>query len=274
MIVELPPKLLRKFKQLAKNAWPKEAYALLIGQIIGDTIFVDDLWLPPGQQEVASESTVCTQNNVSVFEGWWADAIEEVKETGHIIVGDIHSHPYDDHHTFDASPSEVDWLCPLRGQIQIVCATQKRKSGRFRFKLMVWPTDLGLVVKTGLVAKCHPNRPYLAKGLCDSCYHKALNKSRKDQIRDYRFKRVYGISLRRYNVLLRQQKNLCAICNEPSIGKELAIDHDHVTGHVRGLLCEKCNQGLGCFKDNIKRLRRAASYLKDSELETFLIQTV
>jgi hypothetical protein len=46
--------------------------------------------------------------------------------------------------------------------------------------------------------------------------------------------------------------------------KELAIDHCHKTGKIRGLLCKNCNQGLGQFKDNIDLLLSAAKYLYEN----------
>lgn len=61
----------------------------------------------------------------------------------------------------------------------------------------------------------------------------------------------------------------CAICGESETAKSpidgavkrLAVDHDHRTGQVRGLLCSTCNNGLGCFKDNIQLMKRAIDYL-------------
>ena len=56
----------------------------------------------------------------------------------------------------------------------------------------------------------------------------------------------------------------CAICggvNDPP-GRRLAIDHDHVTGQVRGLLCYRCNSAIGLFKDDVTVLRRAILYLE------------
>lgn len=73
-----------------------------------------------------------------------------------------------------------------------------------------------------------------------------------------------------YNKMLDKQKGLCAICLQPSSQKSnnkktiksLAVDHDHITGHVRELLCGACNSMLGYANDSIDRLNDAINYLK------------
>lgn len=57
------------------------------------------------------------------------------------------------------------------------------------------------------------------------------------------------------------QHGRCAICQEERTPEQLFIDHDHASGRVRGLLCPSCNTGLGNFKDDVKRLEKARSYL-------------
>jgi DNA-directed RNA polymerase subunit RPC12/RpoP len=71
----------------------------------------------------------------------------------------------------------------------------------------------------------------------------------------------YGITEEDFNAMLEKQGYRCAICGSDNDGRELAIDHDHVTGEVRGLLCTKCNLGLGSFEDDITRLEKAKLYL-------------
>lgn len=56
------------------------------------------------------------------------------------------------------------------------------------------------------------------------------------------------------------QEGCCAVCGA---GGKLVVDHSHVTGAVRGLLCSACNTGLGLFKDSPVRLRNAIEYLKN-----------
>lgn len=75
----------------------------------------------------------------------------------------------------------------------------------------------------------------------------------------------YGLSTKHHNEILQAQKGLCAIChNPPAEYDSLVVDHNHITGVVRGLLCVSCNMGLGLFKDNPDALINAANYLKNS----------
>ena len=59
------------------------------------------------------------------------------------------------------------------------------------------------------------------------------------------------------------QCGACAICqlHEKQLPRKLALDHNHTTNQIRGLLCHKCNSGLGFFNDNPKLLRAAITYL-------------
>jgi hypothetical protein len=72
-------------------------------------------------------------------------------------------------------------------------------------------------------------------------------------------KRKYGLTIEDWNILVEQQNGLCGICREKP---PECVDHDHVTGMVRGLLCKWCNSNLGAFGDNIEGLERAIAYLK------------
>lgn len=80
-----------------------------------------------------------------------------------------------------------------------------------------------------------------------------------------RLKRAYGIDLQEYNSLLRRQRNGCAICRTTKMrgrGQYFHVDHCHVTGRVRGLLCGPCNSAIGFLKDSHALAARAAEYLK------------
>lgn len=89
----------------------------------------------------------------------------------------------------------------------------------------------------------------------------------RDKVTDYDLKRRFGISLDEYNKLLEEQKGVCAICDKPETYtyrgkiKNLSVDHDHSNGRIRGLLCYKCNLGIGQFEDSIELLDRAKQYL-------------
>jgi hypothetical protein len=84
-----------------------------------------------------------------------------------------------------------------------------------------------------------------------------------ERAREHHFLRRYGITLAQYEWLLRQQDGVCAICSQPcATGKNLAVDHDHVTGAVRGLLCDRCNHAIGSLEDDPGRADQAAAYLR------------
>lgn len=77
--------------------------------------------------------------------------------------------------------------------------------------------------------------------------------------------RYYGIDLRDKEKLLIDQKNQCAICKTPLFSnKEAHVDHLHGTKFVRGILCHRCNTGIGLFKDNPETLQAAILYLRKS----------
>ncbi len=83
---------------------------------------------------------------------------------------------------------------------------------------------------------------------------------------DYSLRRNYGINYGDYSRMLGEQNGLCAICGKPASGgiksaARLHVDHDHATGAVRGLLCSRCNQGIGYFSDNPELLAAAIAYL-------------
>ncbi len=57
------------------------------------------------------------------------------------------------------------------------------------------------------------------------------------------------------------QGGVCGICGGRDRDRDLAIDHDHETGEIRGLLCSRCNTALGSFRDNPEIITAALSYL-------------
>ena len=109
--------------------------------------------------------------------------------------------------------------------------------------------------KDGRVERCKPCSRKLDKGR----WHK-----RKDHQKNYVLEKTYGITLNEYQNLRTFQENKCAICGCEVMdvtGRELAVDHCHKSGKVRGLLCSNCNLGLGSFKDDPELLTKAIEYL-------------
>ena len=95
--------------------------------------------------------------------------------------------------------------------------------------------------------------PAKEKARRKTVHHRAVQKNRD-------LKRAYGITLLDYENMYRDQLGRCAICNDFKV--VLNVDHCHQTGEVRALLCNSCNGGMGLFKDDIIKLRRAADYLE------------
>jgi len=80
----------------------------------------------------------------------------------------------------------------------------------------------------------------------------------------YRLQVEYGITLEAYQALVDVQRGLCAICGKPELtkNKQLAVDHCHTSGRIRGLLCFHCNTAIGLFNDSPEQLQAAIDYLR------------
>ena len=93
----------------------------------------------------------------------------------------------------------------------------------------------------------------------------------KDKERNKHFKRKYGITLEQYNAMYVAQNGVCAMCFQPETVKShhtgnvryLAVDHDHNTGKVRGLLCFRCNTMLEHFDKDIDKIKAVLAYIKE-----------
>ena len=130
--------------------------------------------------------------------------------------------------------------------------------------------------------RCHPDRPHEAHGLCETCYKQRLTAKDPEKkraystawrrknpekasaaIRNWNLKRKFGITVDEYDRMREAQAGLCGICGRPEqmLAKRLAVDHDHETGQIRGLLCGPCNVVLG-YIENPEWSAKAAAYLK------------
>jgi len=95
-------------------------------------------------------------------------------------------------------------------------------------------------------------------------------KRNPEKMKSIDLKKRFNISLETYKKLLSDQDFVCAICLQPESKKDhrtgkvrdLAVDHCHKTGTIRGLLCTDCNTGLGLFKDNPLLLEVAKRYIQ------------
>ena len=95
-------------------------------------------------------------------------------------------------------------------------------------------------------------------------YNKEYNDQNKDDFRNYHLVKNYNITLNEYNELFLKQEGKCAICgrHQSELKHTLHVDHSHTTGLVRGLLCVKCNIGLGYVNDDIEILSKMVCYLQ------------
>ena len=97
---------------------------------------------------------------------------------------------------------------------------------------------------------------------CTNARKREYRKNNKDLIRAQNKRRNPGWDIDRYNEYVELQGNRCAICGTDNpLLSDWSADHDHITNQPRGLLCVRCNAGLGYFKDNPEYLQSAINYL-------------
>jgi len=100
-------------------------------------------------------------------------------------------------------------------------------------------------------------------------HEKEYYEKNKEKISAYKRSHEYGMTAEEYDNLFELQGRVCAICGEPETAKHqsgnikrLCVDHDHETGKIRGLLCHRCNLGIGMLKDSPRILSSAIAYLE------------
>lgn len=115
------------------------------------------------------------------------------------------------------------------------------------------------------VSSFHKDASYCrpcSREICKKFYH---SENGEACWREYRYQKVFGISLGEYEGMLKQQHGRCALCLAiPQCDQKsrLHVDHCHATGKIRGLLCSKCNTGIGLLQDSPELMRRAAEYVE------------
>jgi hypothetical protein len=104
----------------------------------------------------------------------------------------------------------------------------------------------------------------IGRGMLSTC-KVCCGKLNAKNSREIRLRKIYKITESDYKAMLRAQRGRCYICRRlpecqrkinPKVKKRLAIDHDHVTGRVRGLLCSACNFAIGKFENYKERFTK------------------
>jgi hypothetical protein len=124
------------------------------------------------------------------------------------------------------------------------------------------------------------NREYQRERMKDPAYRAKINRQNRDRfralpehVRKEEGLKLYGLTYADYEAMLEAQGGVCAICgnHEEQVmrksgkRKALAVDHDHETGVVRGLLCNGCNTGIGHFREDPDRMEAAARFLRTAK---------
>lgn len=132
---------------------------------------------------------------------------------------------------------------------------------RKRITRFYWQTKGGKRYRRSVCINCH-----LEGGRQD--YRKRDPHKHNTAQRRAHVKRRFGLSPADYSALLEKQGGVCAICHEDEktissrgVRHNLAVDHDHKTGRVRGLLCKNCNSAIGQLQDDPMLMLSAMAYL-------------
>jgi hypothetical protein len=166
-------------------------------------------------------------------------------------------------------PKALDLIGQRFGKLTVLDRHGKTPAGQYTYRCIC---DCGKesIARTGCLRNGHTkscgcmarysgrNSGRFKHGLSDKSHPE--NKRYQRECYD-RFK--YGLEPEQKAAMLANQNGCCAICGY-QFGQEVGdmhVDHNHLTGNVRGLLCDICNRGLGYFKDNPNRLTAASFYL-------------
>ena len=106
-------------------------------------------------------------------------------------------------------------------------------------------------------------RPAPHPGPRCATHHRAAKKAARERAHAKRVESTYGLAEGEYDALLAFQGGVCALCGRPGVKKRLAVDHDHKTGRVRGLIHAWENTFIGRIRDSLDWARNLVSYLQD-----------
>lgn len=116
-------------------------------------------------------------------------------------------------------------------------------------------------------AKDHKQRYVGEFKAAKQVYNRERRYTDREKVKSSELKCHYGITLNDYSRMLEAQQGVCAICRKPetaklgSVVRSLAVDHDHDTDEVRGLLCGACNAALGLLKEDPSILQSMIDYI-------------
>ncbi len=165
--------------------------------------------------------------------------------------------------TFEARPSSKRRYCSPACRYACPKFRARMRDSKALAPVQHSITDANPDTRLGTCSQCGPGVEVRLRATDDRY-------PRSDGLRNWRcrnatyatvLRRKYGLTLSDYNDMLAKQHGRCAICRDPFHNKP-GVDHDHVTGRVRGLLCTFCNTGIGLFRDDPTRLRSAIEYLE------------
>lgn len=112
------------------------------------------------------------------------------------------------------------------------------------------------------MATCHPDRTHHARGMCRNCYRAHIERSGPVERRQARWRRAslrynFGISEAQHDAMRVAQGDACGMCRKPfgATFSDRPHDHCHSTNKVRGLLCMRCNVGLGQIEAHLDAAR-------------------
>ncbi len=124
----------------------------------------------------------------------------------------------------------------------------------------------------GYCLTCHEISRKEAANISVRKYRKEYPERHRASLRNSRLKRLYGMTEAELLDRISRQGGACAICGAVLVRRKVAgikvfacVDHNHITGDVRKILCSSCNGGLGLFGDNPDVLRKAIIYLEGRE---------
>lgn len=144
------------------------------------------------------------------------------------------------------------------------CSRCKEEKPKSEFSKNILSTD-GLRPNCKMCANkaYHKYHKQNRQKICES--QREYREQNRQKIHDHLLHRDYGISIDDYDRMSVIQGHKCAICGSQNPGtnrNHFCVDHDHITGEIRALLCCKCNQGLGYFNDDLGLLEKATEYLR------------